>query len=493
MANIPLTYKLDWYDPSQPGGVVAVINNNANTATSYATQYSMQDIIDTVAADAGSVEVSGTPVAGFMSQWVTASTIKGGDTASGDEKYGLFGAFAGPQNWTSGSNTSSMLLLGYAVDASALTSTSGDYENNLVMDMMANDTGTDLPVQLLPSQFEANILIGDGGGKLLRNANTYFKENVIIGCGKTVTSQQSSVGANVQSNVIIGANIDFAEDFGDCSSTVIIGNDAFEQGMMGGTGKYGVFIGRRILYAGGSAGMGNIAIGGSNVAGNSLMGQDSVLIGGGTGYYYDTNNATAADGELNVMVGINAGRYYAGGKQNTFIGYGTGPTSYDATNDGDNNTCIGNGAALANGTTSNEIVLGNASVTTLRCNVAVISALSDERDKTDIVDIDKGLDFVNELKPRKFVWAPREVEQRRDVHGEDDVLEEVVTMVKPSTDGMKDVGFIAQELQTVDDDFLRLVSDANPDKLEVAYGKLVPVLVKAIQELSAKVTVLENK
>ena len=57
---------------------------------------------------------------------------------------------------------------------------------------------------------------------------------------------------------------------------------------------------------------------------------------------------------------------------------------------------------------------------------------------------------------------------------------------------MKDVGFIAQELQTVDDDFLRLVSDANPDKLEVAYGRLVPVLVKAIQELSAKVTALEN-
>ena len=492
MAIIPLTFRLDWSDPSQPGGVMSTLNNNANTATSFATQYTMQDIIDTVAFDAGTVERSGTPVAGFMPQWATPSTIQGGDTASGDEKYGLFGAFAPPQNWTSSSNTSSMLLLGYAVDASALTSTSGDYENNLVIDMMANDTGTDLPVQLLPSQFEGNILIGDGGGKILRNANSFWKENVIIGGGKTVTSQNTSIGANVQSNVILGANIDFAKDFGDCSSSVIIGNDAFEQGMSGGTSQYGVFIGRRILYAGGSAGTGNIAIGGSNTAGNNLVGQDSVLIGGGTGYYYDTNNATAADGEHNTMLGVNAGRYYAGGKQNTFVGYGTGPTSYDAANDGDNNTCIGNGAAVANGATSNEIVLGNASVTTLRCNVAVISALSDERDKKDIVDIDKGLDFVNELKPRKFVWDPREVEQRRDIHGEDDVLEEVVTMVKPSTDGMKDVGFIAQELQTVDDDFLRLVSDANPDKLEVAYGRLVPVLVKAIQELSAKVTALEN-
>ncbi len=49
MALIPLTYKLDWYDPSEPGGTISTINNNANLATSFATQYSMQDIMDTVA------------------------------------------------------------------------------------------------------------------------------------------------------------------------------------------------------------------------------------------------------------------------------------------------------------------------------------------------------------------------------------------------------------------------------------------------------------
>ena len=47
MALIPLTYKLDWYDPAQPGGNISTINNNANTATSYGTQYTMQDVIDT--------------------------------------------------------------------------------------------------------------------------------------------------------------------------------------------------------------------------------------------------------------------------------------------------------------------------------------------------------------------------------------------------------------------------------------------------------------
>ena len=33
--------------------------------------------------------------------------------------------------------------------------------------------------------------------------------------------------------------------------------------------------------------------------------------------------------------------------------------------------------------------------------------------------------------------------------------------------------------------------DENPDKLEAKYGNLIPALVKAIQELSAKVAVLE--
>ena len=38
-----------------------------------------------------------------------------------------------------------------------------------------------------------------------------------------------------------------------------------------------------------------------------------------------------------------------------------------------------------------------------------------------------------------------------------------------------------------------LVYDENPDKLEAAYGKLVPVLVQAIKDLSAKVNELEAK
>ena len=59
MAIIPLDYKLSWYDPSQPGGVVTTQNDNVNTATTAATQYTMADIINTVSATGGSIDGSG--------------------------------------------------------------------------------------------------------------------------------------------------------------------------------------------------------------------------------------------------------------------------------------------------------------------------------------------------------------------------------------------------------------------------------------------------
>jgi hypothetical protein len=63
--------------------------------------------------------------------------------------------------------------------------------------------------------------------------------------------------------------------------------------------------------------------------------------------------------------------------------------------------------------------------------------------------------------------------------------------------GIEDTGFIAQELleaQKVSGVSIPgLVYEANPDRLEAAYGKLIPALVATIQELSAKVEELEKK
>ena len=63
-------------------------------------------------------------------------------------------------------------------------------------------------------------------------------------------------------------------------------------------------------------------------------------------------------------------------------------------------------------------------------------------------------------------------------------------------DGLFEHGFIAQDLQTAqkenDADYLNMVMDENPDRLEASYGKLVPILVKAIQELTMEVNKLKS-
>jgi hypothetical protein len=66
-----------------------------------------------------------------------------------------------------------------------------------------------------------------------------------------------------------------------------------------------------------------------------------------------------------------------------------------------------------------------------------------------------------------------------------------------SKQGKTRIGFIAQELQEAmpngENEILDLVYDINENRIEAKYGNLVPILVKAVQELSAKVKMLENK
>ena len=120
--------------------------------------------------------------------------------------------------------------------------------------------------------------------------------------------------------------------------------------------------------------------------------------------------------------------------------------------------------------------MGNSNTDNLRCNTQTINSLSDGRDKTDVVDLPMGLDFINAVRPVRFKWATRDGNIK---------------------DGKTDAGFIAQELQAVQKnnnaDYLKLVDDENPDKLEAAYGRLVPSLVKAVQELSAENTALKSR
>ena len=217
---------------------------------------------------------------------------------------------------------------------------------------------------------------------------------------------------------------------------------------------------------------------------------DNVFIGHNAGVNF---NNTAGDGR-NVAVGSSAGGDLTTGIYNTFLGYEAGALNTNITT-GNFNTmvgyqAVGSGTAATNQnsfgysaacTGNNQITLGNTSIGQIRAQVTSITAISDERDKTSIETIPYGLEFVNSLQPKKFVWDHR---AETDSEGNE---------FFSSNKGKKDIGFIAQDLQLVDDDYLNLVYDENPDKLEATYGRLIPVLVQAIKELKAEVELLKNK
>ncbi len=101
-----------------------------------------------------------------------------------------------------------------------------------------------------------------------------------------------------------------------------------------------------------------------------------------------------------------------------------------------------------------------------------ISAISDARLKENVQDIDVGLGAILALKPRKFDWKAG---KGKDIKG--------------------DRGFIAQEFEQVFPNLIDEWKDPAPEG-EAPYKSvrqdLIPVLVKAIQELAAEVNALKN-
>jgi len=323
---------------------------------------------------------------------------------------------------------------------------SPDSQNNLIA---GNNSGANIA-----SGGEGNIIYGSNNMQALTTGDN----NVAIGAAclsdLTTTSKNVAIGVSAGNNYL-----------GD--ESVFIGNEAGLHSASGANdGDHVVCIGTQAGYSlvrsTGSVFIGKEAGKAANAAGGSA----NTCVGREAGKAFtSTVNST--------LIGLKAGVSLSTGSNNTCIGHKAGQTTLTT---GSNNTCLGFEAVPSATTASNEITLGNSSIATLRCNVQTISSLSDRRDKTNIIDLPEGLDFISKLKPVKFEWKTRD-------------------LTSNPKNGTTEAGFIAQDLQATqketDTEYLKLVLDSNPDRLEASYGKLVPILVKAVQELSAKVKALE--
>ena len=241
-----------------------------------------------------------------------------------------------------------------------------------------------------------------------------------------------------------------------------------------------------------SNGFTNIAIG--NYAMNyATSAYENVSIGRGSMNYITTGQLNVALGEY-AMYGNSTSSPITGNEN-----VGIGPSSLPSVTSGSNNICLGKnsgtGASPSGSITSgsNNICLGNNSISNLYCADTSISS-SDSRDKTDVTSFTIGLNWIEALRPVTYRW------DRRTWYGTDE-------QPYGTPDGSKKrqrlhIGFLAQEALAVEqangygnsnDDSLILNLTDDGMSYGMKYERLVPILVNAIKELSAKNNALDAR
>jgi hypothetical protein len=353
----------------------------------------------------------------------------------------------------------------------------------------------------------SNTLIGNQAGyNVLNGANN-------IAIGQSAMYSQESVSANIA----IGRNALYANvsggnntAIGDQALTSCTGSNNTAVGLYAGlntTGNSNTFMGVQTFQL--------TTTGGSNVgmglqAGyNNTVGIQNTYIGYAAGYGQtgNTGNANTAIGNYsqkdraggsgntsvghyalgsdvnagfnasdNTAVGTFAGKFVTSGALNTFVGYNAG----ERITSGGNNTLLGRGAGTGTSPSgqltseSNRVCLGNNSVSHLYCKISTITT-SDKRDKTNFENIAYGLDFVNKLKPTAFEFKKDGLRDTKE------------------TDGVKRYGFLAQEILELEGENPVIINNDDKENLKYQESHLIPILVKAIQELKAEIELLKSK
>tara|TARA_R100001443_G_scaffold113093_2_gene127379 strand:- start:3626 stop:5710 length:2085 start_codon:yes stop_codon:yes gene_type:complete len=361
----------------------------------------------------------------------------------------------------------------------------------------------------------SNLVIGDATA--LDTATYEAKKNTFVGqteVARAITGGHSNSFFGYQAgedhvngdrNTCVGALA--GKDITNTGDVTYVGHQAGQLN----TGSQNVAIGSSAMTVNGPAnsvaigyqanrqgtGTRNVAVG-DNALQQSGSASQCVSIGYQSGL--------AATGASQTLLGYEAGNSITSGVQNVIIGH-----SADGTATVDNQIVIGYNAA-SNG--ANTVTLGNSSISGLHCEVDSISALSDSRMKDNVRDSALGLDFINALRPVKYEkkhgadW-PEEFKETRffektETHTrelEDGTTEEYQVTIpaaeKPADWAPRtEYGLIAQEVKSAMES--HNATDWQGHKTlpngsqALGYSSLVTVLVKAVQELTARIEQLEG-
>jgi len=400
---------------------------------------------------------------GTNTSWATVSSGSpgGSDTQVQFNDGGSFGGDA-DFTWNKTTNTLTIAGINFGRGGGAVSAnTAIGYQAINGTATGNNNTAVGFQSLLALSSGGANTAYGAYSGDSINSGS----HNVVLGynAGQTISSgnYNIAIGSDALGNANPSSSVGIGYRAGrySTSSVIAIGHEALAENT---SGAEHVAIGFQALDAiitnNNNTAVGHYALSGSIADDNTAFGNRAAI------------NLTTGSG--NTAIGSSAfSTSTVTGNNNTVLGYSVASTLTS----GANNLILGYNATSSAATVSNEITLGNSSIATLRCQVTTITALSDARDKKDVQDIPLGVSFIQRLHPVSFVWNTRD----------------------GGKVGVPEFGFIAQELQQAQADhgvtLPGLVYDINPERLEAAPGTLIPVLVKAVQELQAQIDELKRQ
>ena len=329
--------------------------------------------------------------------------------------------------------------------------------------------------------------------------NTTGANNTAIGSqalySNTTASNNTAVGTQAGYNNTTGDKNTFLGTYAGFEVSTGVENTYVGYGAgpngTASTGSYNTAVGRAALQSNTTASS-NTAVGYQALYSNTTGTPNDAF-----GYQAGYANTTGTE---NVFIGHSAGSGVTTGSKNTFVGRvaglnvttgsdntGIGRYSLYGLTTGIQNVGLGDmligGQIFVITTESNRLIAGHDSITNAYVKVAW-TVTSDARDKTDFADSPYGLDFVNKLKPVTFKWDERSKYDNGIPDGTHKGSKTQLGFLA------QDVIALEQSLGTPSNDLL-IADNEQEDKLKITESKIIPALVKAIQELKAEVDSLK--
>jgi hypothetical protein len=446
---------------------------------------------------------------------------------TGDNSFSGTNEFTGTQTFSG--------VTSFSDDVTFNDGATGNLTGNVTGNLTGNVTGT---VNLLT--------VGRGGGNVATNTAVGFEalqsNTSEIGDNNTAVGYQALKNTfgnalfppfNIPvgfSNTAVGSSAlqNNSEGWGNTA----VGNEALQNNTTASantavgytalkdntTGSYNVAVGQESLY-GNTTGENNTATGRAalkfNTTGSDNTACGDVALFRNTSGVENTAVGRVAlgdntTGSYNTALGLSALSYNTTGTFNTAVGYYA--LSFDTTK-----TNIAGFGYAARVTGNNQVQLGNSSTTTYV--YGTVQNRSDLRDKADVRDTVLGLSFINALRPVDYKWDMRDdyrPERPADLPDDSTPEQEAAHKAEMAawleaskhdnlvSDGSKKRnryhhGLIAQEVKQLLDaqgiDFGGYQDHkvaGGDDVLSIGYDELIAPLIKAIQELTARVKQLEQ-